>query len=119
MARYLLDEDVNPEVAAVARGQGLDVRSIYELGREGLSDRRQLEGAAADGRALVTYNRDDYRELTVEFFQARKPHSGVVIIPHSLPDDRPERVAAALEEYERARAGEALEPWSYDFLPRP
>ncbi len=119
MARYLLDEDVNPGVASVARGRDVDVRSVHELDRQGLSDRRQLEDAASAGRALVTYNRDDYRELTVEFFQARKPHSGVVIIPHSLRDDRPKRVAAALEQYERARAGEPLEPWSYDFLARP
>lgn len=119
MARYLLDEDVNPEVAAVARDRGVDVRSIHELDREGLSDRRQLRGAAADGRALVTYNRDDFRELTVEFFQAREPHSGVVIIPHTLRDDRPGRVAASLEKYEEARAGEPLEPYSYDFLARP
>ena len=119
MARYLLDEDVNPEVATAARGRGLDVRSVHELGRQGLSDRQQLHGAAADGRALVTYNRDDYRELTVEFFEARKKHCGVVIIPRALRDDRPRRVAAALEQYEKARAGKDLEPYSYDFLPRP
>lgn len=119
MARYLLDEDVNPEVAAAARDRGVDVRSIHELDRAGLSDRQQLEGAAADGRTLVTYNRDDFRQLTVEFFRARKPHPGVVIVPHSLRDDRPKRVAAALEEYEKARAGEPLEPYTYDFLSGP
>lgn len=114
--RYLLDEDVNPAVARVARGRGVDARSIHELDRAGLSDRVQLRLAAGDGRVFVTYNRDDFRRLTVEFFHARRPHAGVLVVPRSLRRDRPEEVARALARYEADRGEAGLAPYTFDFL---
>ena len=52
--RFLLDEDVNPVVAHTARGLDLDVVSVHELDRRGLSDQDQLEFAVVEGRILVT-----------------------------------------------------------------
>lgn len=116
MAHYLLDEDVNPQVAEVARGRGLSVESVYEREWDGRSDRAQLKEAARLGRVLVTYNRDDFRQLTVEFFSAQRPHSGVLIIPHTIPDNRPALLAAALKRYDRKIPQGGLAPYSLDFL---
>jgi hypothetical protein len=98
---YVLDEDVHPEVAAVARGLGLDVRSVHEIGRRGFSDFDQLRLAAADRRIVVTRNRDDFITLTVESFRAGDPHHGVLILPHTLPNADPARAAHALAAWHR------------------
>ena len=37
--KFLLDEDLNPEVATIGRGLGLDVVSVHEADRRGLDDR--------------------------------------------------------------------------------
>ncbi len=97
--RVLLDEDVNPYVANIARGLGLDARSVHELGRQKLSDDEQLRFAATKERTIVTRNRDDFIRLTVTFFGTGEIHYGVLIIPYSLPNNRPERIAHALKRW--------------------
>jgi hypothetical protein len=62
--RFLLDEDLPPKVAVIARSLGLDVVSVHEIGRTGLSDEAQLRFAASETRILVTRNRDDFIALT-------------------------------------------------------
>lgn len=99
--RFLLDEDLNPAVAETGRGLGLDVISIHEVGRRGLRDDEQLRLAAADGRIFLTRNRDDFIKLTVDAYQAGSPHFGVLIVPHSLPNNRPEAIAPFSEELAR------------------
>ena len=94
--RYLLDEDVHPEAAVAARGLGLDVVSVHEVGRRGRTDYDQLRLAAADGRIFVSRNRDDYITLTVEAFRTGEPHHGVLILPHTLPNTQPGRIARAV-----------------------
>lgn len=94
--KFYLDEDLPPSVAQIARNQGLDVTSVHEEGRHGLSDPEQLEHAAAEGRVLVTRNRNDFIELTRRAFQRASPHGGVLVVTRSLPNRRPERMAAAL-----------------------
>lgn len=94
--RYLLDEDVPPKAGEVARGLGLDVVSVHDLGRLAWADDDQLRAAAADGRIFVTYNRNDFLHWTVEFFRAGRPHAGVLILSRTVARDRPERIAHAL-----------------------
>jgi hypothetical protein len=96
IGRYLLDEDVHPEAAPAARGLGLDVLSVHEIGRRGRPDFDQLRLAATDGRIFVTRNRDDYIALTVEVSRAGAPHHGVLILPRTLPNGEPGRIARAL-----------------------
>jgi predicted nuclease of predicted toxin-antitoxin system len=118
-ARFLLDEDLNPTAAEVARGLGLDVVSVHEIDRLGLSDEEQLRFAAAEGRILVTRNRDDFLALTTEFFRRGAPHRGVLIVTAGLPNNRPERLAHALARWTRER-GDHLHTITYyaDFLSR-
>ena len=115
--RFLLDEDLNPEVGETGRGLELDVVSVHEIGRRGLDDREQIELAADDGRIFVTRNRDDFIQLTVEFYQAGSAHPGVLIVPYSLPNNRPELIAHSLRAWHdrQAQVGEPS-PFFIDFL---
>jgi predicted nuclease of predicted toxin-antitoxin system len=115
--KYLLDEDVNPRTAEIARGLGLDVASVHEIGRRTLSAGEQLEFAAQEGRVLVTRNRDDFIQATLTFFRTGQPHAGVLIIPHALPNRDPERMAHALADWQAERVERGgLAPYTIDFL---
>ena len=98
--RFLLDEDVNPEVAEIARGLGLDVVSVHELDRRGFTDLEQLRFAVAERRTIVTRNRDDFIRLTVTWFQIGEMHTGVLIVPRSLPNHRADRIAHSLRRWQ-------------------
>ncbi|HEX4955402.1 MAG TPA: DUF5615 family PIN-like protein [Thermoanaerobaculia bacterium] len=111
---FLLDEDLNPAVAAIGRGLGLDVESVHEIDRRGFGDEEQLRFSAARGCIFVSRNRDDFLRLTVAFFQAGEPHFGLLIVPYSLPNHRPERIAHALERW--ARRWPDPGPYFVDFL---
>lgn len=113
--RFLLDEDLSPVAAETARGLGLDAVSVHELGRRGYTDREQLAFAAAEGRIFLTRNRDDFIVLTVEAFHTGEPHAGVLIVPRSLPNHHPERIAHALRRW----CDDHPDPGSHflDFLP--
>lgn len=117
--RYLLDEDVNPAVSEAARALDLDVVSVHAIERTGISfpDHVQLRHAAGERRILVTRNRDDFIRLTRDFFQAGEPHFGVLVIPHTLPNKDPGRVARALKRWHDERPAEqGPEPYIIDFL---
>jgi len=82
--RFLLDEDVNPAVAEIARSLGLDAESVHEIDRRGFTDPDQLRFAATDRRVFVTRNRDDFG-LTVSWFAAGDLHAGVLIVHAACP----------------------------------
>ncbi|HEX4963132.1 MAG TPA: DUF5615 family PIN-like protein [Thermoanaerobaculia bacterium] len=98
--RFLLDEDVNPTIAEIGYRLGLDVVSIHSLGRQGISDEEQLRFSASQQRIFVTRNRDDFLFINLVFFQTGEPHAGLLIVPHSLPNNRPERIAYALKRWQ-------------------
>lgn len=97
--KFLLDEDLPPRIAEVARGLGLEVESVHTLGRTGLSDPDQLRYAAQEGYIFVTRNRDDFIRFTAEFFRKQERHEGVLIVSRGLPSSRPERIAHALTQW--------------------
>lgn len=97
--RFLLDEDVNPAVAEIGRGLGLDVVSVHELDRRGFTDEEQLRFSIAEARIFVTRNRDDFLRLSLAFFHRGELCPGLLIVAHSLPNSRPERLARALERW--------------------
>ncbi|MEJ7632897.1 MAG: DUF5615 family PIN-like protein [Rubrobacteraceae bacterium] len=106
--RFLLDEDLPPKSAEIARNLGLDAVSVHELSRRGYSDGEQLRYAAEEERIFVTRNRDDFLLLTIEFYRAGEPHPGVLIVGRNLPNDRPERISQALKQWADTHAPETF-----------
>jgi hypothetical protein len=98
--RYVLDEDVNPEVAIMARGPGLDVMSVHVAGRRGLSDPDQLEFAVSGERVLITRNRDDFLRLARAAFAPGQTRAGILIIPATAPNRDGPRMAHALKRWD-------------------
>lgn len=117
--RLLLDADISQEVARVSRALGLDVLSVYEIGRGDLRDDEQLRLAAVDGRLFVTRNRNDFLRWTVEFACMGAPHAGVLLVTQSIPATRPEPLAHALLGWADRMAvrlgGRPLDPYFIDF----
>lgn len=93
----------------------LDVVSVHEVDRRGFGDRAQLEFAAMQNRVMVTRNRDDFIKLTVSSYQAGEKHPGVVIIPYSLPNKEPGRIARALKKWQKQH-GETETQYGVFFL---
>ncbi len=114
--RFLLDEDLPPRAAEVARGLGVGVASVHELGRRGLGDRDQLRYAAREARIFLTRNHKDFIELSIEFFRAGEAHPGVLLVRRHLPNDRPELIAHALKRWADARADVPIAFDGVDFL---
>jgi predicted nuclease of predicted toxin-antitoxin system len=118
--RFALDEDLSPRISEIARGLGLDVVSVHEIGRRGMPDDDQLRWAAREGRILITRNRDDFIEWTVAFFQRGEPHAGVLLITTLLSIQSPARVVHAIGHWvDDAKArfgGDSPTPYFIDFL---
>ena len=58
--------------------------------------------AAADDSVFITYNRDDFIQLTKRAFQEGEAHAGVSIVPRSIPRHQPARLAHALARWAKA-----------------
>lgn len=102
--RFLLDENVHPRVAALAWDMDLDVVSVHDVRRQGLSDREQLEFAAEQERIMITRNRSDYLYWTGEFYQAGRAHGGLLLVEAGLPNDQPEMIARSLRRWAQANS---------------
>ena len=114
--KFCLDEDLSPKTAAILRKNGIDALSAHEAGMCEASDMEQLDFAVKNKRCLVTRNRDDFIRLTVQFFNDRRPHGGILIIPHTIPGDQFSRIAALVKIFS-SRHRKGLEPYSIAFLP--
>ncbi|MDZ7706778.1 MAG: DUF5615 family PIN-like protein [Trueperaceae bacterium] len=114
--RFLLDEDLPPKTADVGRGLGLDVVSVHELARTGLSDEHQLAFAASERRILVTCNRDDFVALTRSFYATGRPHAGIVMVSRACPNHRPATIAHALAAWRERYAPNGPGSGFLDFL---
>ena len=97
--KILLDEDLSPKIAGILRDKGIDVLSVHEIGRTGLTDYEQLEYAASEDRCLVTRNRNDYIVLTRQFFSSSMIHKGVLIVPATYKPNDFKRIAGAIFKY--------------------
>ena len=114
--KLYLDEDISPKVAVILRKKGMDALSAHEAGMLEASDEEQLAFAAADERAMVTRNRDDFITLTVQFFEALKAHKGLIIFPHTIPGSEFSKLAALLVKISKGYPKD-LEPYTIEYLP--
>lgn len=113
---FLIDADLSPTIAVVARGLGLDVASVHERRLGDLPDDDVLRHAARERRVVLTRNRDDCIEWTAVFLQRGEPHGGVLIVPTHLSIQRPERVAHALRRWADAQPRDAELAYRVDWL---
>ncbi|MEW6214853.1 MAG: DUF5615 family PIN-like protein [Nitrospirota bacterium] len=114
--KYYLDEDLSPKIAEVLRKHHIDAVSAHEVEMLQAADLEQLERASSEGRCLVTRNRNDFIRLTVQFFNEHRPHTGVLIIPHTLPGDKFSTIAKAIMKYHSKHPEDTLEAYTIDFL---
>lgn len=116
--KYYLDEDLSHRLAERLRDAKIEATSAHEEGTNGWSDEAQLEKAGNEGRCLVTRNRNDFIELTVQFYRDERPHAGVLIVPYTFPGDRLTLLANALIKYAKGHPG-GMMSYEIDFLPPP
>jgi predicted nuclease of predicted toxin-antitoxin system len=111
--RFYLDEDVPPSAAEIGRALGLDVVAVREAGHLGWPDAEHLAWAAARSRIVVTYNRNDFLELTRSALAAGKPHAGVLVVVSTVPR-RDTVIAHALQRFSADRS--PLQAYEVQFL---
>lgn len=113
--RYYLDEDISPKVAEMLREYQVDAISTHEVNMIQAADIEQLAYAASTGRAMVTRNRNDFIQLTVQFFNGYRTHHGVLILPYTIAGDKFQLMADRLRKY-AIKHPAGMEPYSIDFL---
>ncbi len=113
--RFYLDEDVVPEVAVIARALGFDVVSAHERNEKQIADREVLRIAATEGCCVVTRNRDHFIHWTTVYFENEWPHAGMLVVPYSLPNKAPARIARSLVAYARDHEG-GIPSYTLDWL---
>jgi len=80
-AKIYTDEDVYVQLAPALRRNGIDAESVFEANRCGLKDDEQLDYAVHTHKSILTFNRQHYEELAVEYFLKDKKHHGIIISP--------------------------------------
>jgi predicted nuclease of predicted toxin-antitoxin system len=86
--KVFTDELLTPQLADRLRLRGYDVVSCHSTGRanRGIADLDQLMFAAAEGRAISTFNAVDFRRLHAQWGAANREHAGI-ILSEDLNDD--------------------------------
>lgn len=92
--RFLVDECTGPTVAKWLTKLGHDVYSVYDES-PGMSDEDILGKALAEGRILIT-NDKDFGEM---IFRERREHKGVVFL--RLEDERRPTRLLSCEEFSK------------------
>ena len=73
--RFLFDHDVPDEMAYSLRAMGHEVTELRSVLPKDARDEDVLQWATANGRVLVTCNRDDFLTLT-----AAQAHAGLIVL---------------------------------------
>ena len=74
-----LNEHLSPRLAQQLRRHGFDVTSTLESNLVSKSDPEQLEFCCAEGRAILTFNVDDFTLLHEQYQAAEKAHYGIIL----------------------------------------
>jgi len=98
-AALYLDEDVSVLLAALLRSRGFEAVTTLEAGNTAASDERQFEYAAARDLTLLTHNRADFERLGMQYFDAGKHHSGIIIAVRRPPNDILHRLLTLLNQH--------------------
>jgi Domain of unknown function (DUF5615) len=80
--RLYLDEDtINASLVKALRNADLDVVTVADAQRLGLSDEEQLIWAMNQGRVLYSYNIGDFCKLHSTFIVEERSHAGIILAP--------------------------------------
>lgn len=77
--RLYLDRHIMGRLAVDLRGRGYDVVRTEEVGKDTAPDEEQLAFAAAENRAVLTFNIRDFAPLHEAWQAAGRPHAGVIV----------------------------------------
>ena len=79
--RLFTDEDVTWRIAAALQAQGYDVESTKgaKRARQRIPDYSQLKYAIQEGRAILTFNRDDFVQLHHQWQVNGWTHRGIIV----------------------------------------
>ena len=77
--RLYLDRHIKPQLADDLRADGYDVVTTQEAGLDTAPDEDQLQFAAAEGRAILTFNIRDFAPLHEQRTKAGRDHAGIIV----------------------------------------
>ena len=113
----MLDEQISPLVAEIARREGVDVRSLIEDGLSGRDDPTVLQYAVREGRIVVTYNIRDFSPLLSDSLRSGVPIPGVVFVDaRTIPPSNAKGLARALVQLAAALKAELIDVSAGAFL---
>jgi len=79
--RFYLDEDsMNRALLMALRQREIDVTTVSEVNREGVSDDEQLLWAGQNNRVICTYNIRDFSKLHNQFLAKNITHAGILLM---------------------------------------
>lgn len=96
---FYLDEDLPDTIAVMAQLRGIDIISVRQVGRGGLSDQEQLLFVGQEGRCVITKNARHFIPPSKQFEDEGLPHSGVLCVADSLPGERFAAIANAIQRF--------------------
>ncbi|MBI2808508.1 MAG: DUF5615 family PIN-like protein [Planctomycetes bacterium] len=77
--RLYFDRHIMRRLAVDLRGKGFDVLTTEEAGKDTASDEEQLALAAAEHRAILTFNIRDFAPLHDQWQKSGQSHSGIIV----------------------------------------
>lgn len=105
MNLYLDDNVADPALAGLLRRAGHHVVRPADAQRLGVSDARHLEFAIRSGLAVLTADRDDFRELHDLVQASGGTHHGILLVRFEKDQKRnmrPKHIVTAIAKLERA-----------------
>ncbi len=96
-AKVYLDEDVDELIADMLRSHGYLVLTTTGEGRKGENDQNQLQYSSERGMVILTHNRDDFVDLSNQYFELGKEHFGIVWAVRRPPKAIVERLLTLLK----------------------
>jgi hypothetical protein len=114
----LLDEHIWEGLAEALTQRGYDVLSITNTEQRGIDDEAVLAFAAAQGRAVLTYNSRHFVPLVRLWYEANWEHAEVILSIQLPPGEllkQVERLLAALSADELKNTVRWLQEFKADF----
>lgn len=104
--RIRLDAQLSPRIAALLTERGYDAQAVTSRRDipDNSPDAQLLALAHAEGRVVVTNNIKDFRPLAAQRIASGEHHSGLILVPSSIPRTRAtiSPLADAIEEIMRS-----------------